>query len=377
MNLQQVMIKKSLKVKTNRKNYERNQSKRKSSKRRKTKSKSNRKNKSKKSKKRKFKNSDGTRDPVIEKYSTQLKEFLLNKTDHNEDIYEILDNLSDYYNKYIFTRDEIQFFFHTISWSIPTSQNINDIIKFIRSNECSYILEIGSGLGLWASILRKNDIIVHATDDLSYYKDEEMFYTEIENINYKDALKKYKDENACLFLCWPPKDDLAKYCLQHFNGKYLIYIGQGKGGKNGNLEFFKMLADRVNSCCELVKEIKENQLDEGEEYTKTHIFNDYTNINIDNDKILFYRITDIGKFIIGMMKRENLDNLETITFHKEFGNNLEEKITYTNSEYKFKFIFTKQRLEIRDKKTDSFKIVYYPSDACAYKFKDEEITELK
>jgi hypothetical protein len=386
MNHQQVKIQKSLKVKTNRKNDERNQSTRKSGKRKITKSKSNRKKKSKKSKKskkRKFKNSDGTRDPHIERYSTRLKKILENKTYTVDDIYKILNDITEYYERNVFLSDDIHFFFNTISWSIPSEQNINDIVKFTRINECPYILEIGSGLGLWASILRKNNIKVHATDDFSWYKDKEkMFYTEIENINYQDALKKYNDENACLLLCWPPKDDdLAKYCLQNFNGKYLIYIGQGKGGLNGNLEFFTMLeSGSVNRCYELVKEIEEpfsdEEEDEEEKYAKTtHIFNDYTNIT--TDKILFYRITDVGKFILGMIKRENLDNLESITFHQKFGKNLEEKITYTNSEYKFKFVITKQRLQIIDKKTDSLKIVYFPSDACAYKFENEEITELK
>lgn len=372
MILQQVK-QKSLKVKTNRKKNSRNQQSRRKS--RKIKSKSNMKKKSKKSKSRQ--KNDRNPDLNIENYSTQLRKCLQNDLDC-KDIYKILNDVCIYY-KILTTPDQRSFFFNTISWSIPTKQNINDIIKFIRSNECPYILEIGSGLGLWASILKKNDIKVHATDDHSWSKDK--FYTnEIENINHVDAIKKYNDENACLFLCWPPQDnDLSKYCLQNFNGKYLIYIGQKRGGKNANSEFFSMLKGK-NNCCELVNEITEEFSDDLEEkYKETHFFNDLTGIHNDNiyyDNIYFYRITEIGKFILGMLKRENLDDMELIIFNKQSGKKLENKITYTNSEYKFELVLTKQRLRITNKITNLFIIAYFPSDACAYKFKDEEITEL-
>lgn len=375
-------IQKSPKLKTNRKNNIRNQSRRKSSKRRKIKSrsKSYMKKKLKKIKKSrsKFNNKnisrqkDGMRDHIIENYSTQLRKCLQNDRDC-EDIYEILDRVLEHYERNIYTKDEKSIFFNSIAWSIPAEQNINDIIKFIRSNKCPYIVEIGSGLGLWASILKKNDIKVHATDDHSWYDGKDkLFYTnEIENINHVDAIKKYNDENACLFLCWPPKDnDLAEYCLQNFNGKYLIYIGQDRGGLNANFEFFSTL----KNCCERVKEISEEFSDDLEEkYTETHIFNDLTGIS--NDNIYFYRITEIGKFILGMQKRENLDNMELIIFDKKFDNKLDSKIEYKNSQYMFEFVLKKQRLRIKDKKTNLFIIAYYPSDACAYKFKDEETVE--
>lgn len=366
MILQQVK-QKSLKVKTNRKKNSRNQqSRRKSRKRRKIKSKSNMKKKSKKSKSRQ--KNDGNPDLNIENYSTQLRKCLQNDLDC-KDIYKILNDVCIYY-KILTTPYQISFFFNTISWSIPTKQNINDIIKFIRSNECPYILEIGSGLGLWSSILKKNDIKVHATDVHSWHEGKDKFYTnEIENINHVDAIKKYNDENACLFLCWPPEDnDLAKYCLQNFNGKYLIYIGQKRGGKNANSEFFSTL----KNCCERVEEFSD---DFEEKYKETH-FTGIHNDNIYYDNIYFYRITEIGKFILGILKRENLDDMELIIFNKKLGDKLENKITYTNFEYKFELVLTKQRLQITNKITNLFINAYYTSDACAYKFKDEEITEL-
>lgn len=286
MILQQVQVKqKSLKVKTNRKKNSRNQqSRRKSRKRRKIKSKSNMKKKSKKSKSRQ---NDGNPDLNIENYSTQLRKCLQNDLDC-EDIYKILNDVCIYYKNILTTQDQRSFFFNTISWSIPTKQNINDIIKFIRSNECPYILEIGSGLGLWASILKNTtDIKVNATDDFSWYKDKEkMFCTEIENINYTDAIYKYNDENSCLFLCWPPPDnDLAAYCLKNFKGKYLIYIGQPRNGQTANSAFFDML-----KICEQIKEVSVDNEDEDGKYTSITKFDDNNTGIAALDAIYFYKI---------------------------------------------------------------------------------------
>ena len=155
-------------------------------------------------------------------FDVQLRTWLTNKK-NIVNIYKILDDAIDYYEKKIISKEQRNRFLNNISWSIPSETNISDIVRFINDKNCPYILEIGSGLGLWASILKNTtDITVHATDDFSWYKDKstDKFYTdEIENINYKDAIKKYNDENSCLFLCWPPpKNDLAKYCLENFKG---------------------------------------------------------------------------------------------------------------------------------------------------------------
>jgi len=223
-------------------------------------------------------------------YDDQLRTFFENKKikkPNERDLYEILLDIVDYYET-LYDKKETTKILNKISWSIPREQNINDIIKFIQSMKCSYILEIGSGLGLWASILKNTtDIKVNATDDFSWYKDKEkMFCTEIENINYTDAIYKYNDENSCLFLCWPPPDnDLAAYCLKNFKGKYLIYIGQPRNGQTANSAFFDML-----KICEQIKEVSVDNEDEDGKYTSITKFDDNNTGIAALDAIYFYKI---------------------------------------------------------------------------------------
>ena len=44
-----------------------------------------------------------------------------------------------------------------------------------------------------------------------------------------------------LFLCYPPDDNMAVNALQLYTGKWLIYIGEGRGGVNATPEFFDVL----------------------------------------------------------------------------------------------------------------------------------------
>ena len=160
-------------------------------------------------------------------------------------IFVILTHIVNYY-KLISIPFYRHVFFDTFSWSIPTEDNINNIVSFIEYNKCSYILEIGSGRGLWTAILKFMMVRIYATDDNSWYKDND-FYTDVNPIDYVEAISKYKDENACLFLCYPPnKDLLAEYCLENFNGKYLIYIVKtcyDDKCENATEIFFKILKE--------------------------------------------------------------------------------------------------------------------------------------
>ena len=138
-------------------------------------------------------------------------------------------------------------YFSYFSWAIPSEIAIDNIIKFLVDNKCIGLLEIGSGTGLWASLLQisNSSVKVIPTDDSSWYKGS-LRYTDIEIIDYKNAIK-YTKPDYCLFLCWPPKyEDLASYSLTNFNGKYLIYIGYPKGGETANDEFFSILDKEWN-----------------------------------------------------------------------------------------------------------------------------------
>ena len=123
------------------------------------------------------------------------------------------------------------------SWSIPDEDSLNKIIEFVGEKS---ILEIGSGLGLWAYLLRLSNITVFTTDEAV---DNDKNWTDVEKLSYTDALTKYDDDEKVLMLSWPPfDDDLAVNSLKEFKGNQLIYIGgYGDDSITANKAFFDEL----------------------------------------------------------------------------------------------------------------------------------------
>ena len=120
------------------------------------------------------------------------------------------------------------------SYVLPSLDNIKNIKEFLEQNKCPQILEIGSGMGLWATLLRRKEMQIIATD--IEVKDT---YTEVKQINCGDAIEKYK--SCCLFLCWPDKETIDSESLKKFKGNFIIYIGKSKGLETGNDGFFEEL----------------------------------------------------------------------------------------------------------------------------------------
>jgi hypothetical protein len=51
------------------------------------------------------------------------------------------------------------------AWSVPNKKAILKIKEFAQNQQ---ILEVGSGLGLWACLLKEAGVDIKATDDLSW-----------------------------------------------------------------------------------------------------------------------------------------------------------------------------------------------------------------
>ena len=125
----------------------------------------------------------------------------------------------------------------SMSEVVPDKIAINAIINFYKNNKINYLLELGSGLGLWAALLIKGGLTVKATDK----KGKTEPYTDIEQLQAIDAVEKYQDAD-CLFICWPAYNkSYAADSVKLFNGKYIIYIGEGREGCTANDEFFDIL----------------------------------------------------------------------------------------------------------------------------------------
>jgi hypothetical protein len=137
-----------------------------------------------------------------------------------------------------------------ISWSIPSIDVLNGIVTFINSEK---VLEIGSGHGLWAKLLKLRNVNIVATDSFSTnYSEDNKTLTHIQPISANAAIKTFFDINV-LMIVWPSyEDSFAFDSLSNFNGNKFVYIGEAKYGCCACDEFFKEL----NSEWELDKFLK-------------------------------------------------------------------------------------------------------------------------
>jgi hypothetical protein len=118
------------------------------------------------------------------------------------------------------------------------------------------ILEAGAGRGYWASRLAYAGMEVHAFDveppnttgNLSFTstgKQPEVWH----QVQRASRLSEVSVDNheTVLLLCWPPgwEDPMSSEVLQEFEqsgGQSVIYLGEPKGGKTGNAQFFSALS---------------------------------------------------------------------------------------------------------------------------------------
>lgn len=133
-------------------------------------------------------------------------------------------------------RDRRKIFNQTLSWAVPDQTTIKDLAKMFDGKK---ILEIGSGAGLWARLLKDEGINIKATDN-SEWKIKHR-YTDVEKLSHIEALQKYPDSDV-LMLCWPNhSSSMADESLTLFKGEYVIYIGEPKGFSCATNEFFDQL----------------------------------------------------------------------------------------------------------------------------------------
>lgn len=134
--------------------------------------------------------------------------------------------------------DEWKIFMAHFSYAIPNKKAIKEIKEFANGE---YILEVGSGLGLWSYLLKLNDVKVIPTDNDSssftccrYYR-----FIDVEKINSISALEKYKPN--ILLMIWPDLSLMAYHTLLSYTGKKFIYIGEQEDGLSATNEFFHLL----------------------------------------------------------------------------------------------------------------------------------------
>ena len=166
-----------------------------------------------------------------------------------------------------------------LAWVIPSKKIINEMVQFIGDD---HVLEIGSGSGLWAYLLRLEGVNITPTEISKYFKyknslnlkiDDRILYFPKTFIPKKDYILKVspndlKLANVLMFM-WPLRGDKSNYSdiyLKKFKGDKVIYLGEEPIDGNiptttGSRNFFK--------------ELKKNwKLQEVIEYEQNYALND-------------------------------------------------------------------------------------------------------
>lgn len=126
-------------------------------------------------------------------------------------------------------RDVLVWFF---SWAIPTQEAIETCAKY------GPLVEIGAGRGYWARCISRLGVYVLPFDNLADNWDKETHWHPI----FEGSWEKAEIKNHTLFMCWPPYDnEMAYKALNRYEGDIFIYIGEGRGGCNGEDKFFDLL----------------------------------------------------------------------------------------------------------------------------------------
>ena len=123
------------------------------------------------------------------------------------------------------------------SFAVPTDESVRRIAYY------SPIVEIGAGLGYWASLLDEVgcDIIAYDTHpgaENHWIEDDYSPWFEVKECS-PDFVP---PADRALFLCWPPYDiTMASDVLSRYKGDTLIYIGESKDGCCADDAFFEAL----------------------------------------------------------------------------------------------------------------------------------------
>lgn len=116
------------------------------------------------------------------------------------------------------------------SWAIPNQRAINIIKHF------SPVIEIGSGKGYWASLLRNQGVEVEAFDRHVYNVPATItkknknktpkLWTIVKKGDARMLMKKCYQKHT-LMLCYPDEDsEMSMDCLERYDGEYLLHIGE-------------------------------------------------------------------------------------------------------------------------------------------------------
>lgn len=142
------------------------------------------------------------------------------------------------------------------AWAIPDPDSLDFVRQHIGEHGG---VEMGAGTGYWcwqlaqlgADMLAYDIAPPHITGTNHYHsprnKDHSATTGELRPVYFDvlpgqpEILSLYPERT--LFLCWPPMSEMAGDCLKAYQGKRLVYIGEGDGGCTADEAFFTHLTE--------------------------------------------------------------------------------------------------------------------------------------
>jgi len=113
----------------------------------------------------------------------------------------------------------------------------NEAMKEISTH--GKLIEIGAGGGQWQNELARNwnvDIVAFDNGEQIPIPGKQVG---VVRKGDEQVIKHYPERT--LMLIYPPPGEMALNCLKEYKRDILIYVGEGKGGCNGNEKFFQEL----------------------------------------------------------------------------------------------------------------------------------------
>ena len=127
-------------------------------------------------------------------------------------------------------------------WAIVYDEWIKELALWIGNRTC---LEIMAGAGWMAKALAAHGVDIIATDDYSWEKKHSgnhnilrKYQYSVEELEASEATKKYQDRDI-LICSWPYMDNEFANACKNWQGKPIVYIGEGESGCTANDEFFQ------------------------------------------------------------------------------------------------------------------------------------------
>ncbi len=135
-------------------------------------------------------------------------------------------------------------------FAIPTDDALDAIMQCSPAG----VVEIGAGTGYWAHLLAQRGIDVVAFDiEPAPSQDNAWFAgtTPWHPVHRGDHHVVGRHPDRTLLLVWPTKNEIwpAEAITQHHNagGTYLVYVGEGPGGRTGD-DVFQALLGELTTC---------------------------------------------------------------------------------------------------------------------------------